>query len=147
MGRSQKYNHQPAMIMVHDKILRSIVTAIIDPNLNENQFGGRIYQNTMLTRILLNYKAINYGLNKILLIYLKKAFDYVYRNILKEKINKNSKINETNKALINNTLTIYDSININICNNIIGPTRGIPQGSVFGSIFFTYYVNNILSNL
>ena len=105
----------PAMIMMHDKILRSNVTAIIDPNLNENQFGGRICQNTMLTRILLNYKAINYGLNKILLIYLKKTFDYVYRNILKEKINKDSKINETNKALINNILTIYDSININIC--------------------------------
>ena len=100
-----------------------------------------------IARILLNYKEINYGLNKILLIDLKKAFDCVDRNILKEKINKDSKINETNKALINNILTIYDSININICNDIIEPTRGVPQGSVFGPIFFTYYVNNILSNL
>ena len=137
----------PAMIMVHDKILRSIVTTIIDPNLNENQFGGRTGQNTILARILLNYKAINNRFNKILLIDLKKAFDCVDRNILKEKINKDSKINESNKGLINNILTIYDSININIHNDIIEPTRGVPQGSVFGPIFFTYYVNNILSNL
>ena len=137
----------PAMIMVHDKILRSIVTAIIDPNLNENQFGGRIGQDTTLARILLNYKAINNRLNKILLIDLKKAFDCVDRKILKEKINNDNNINEINKALLNNILTIYDSININILNDIIEPTRGVPQGSVFGPIFFTYYVNNLITNI
>ena len=68
----------------------------------------------MLARILLNYKSINNRLNKILLINLKKAFDCVERNILKEKINKVSKINETNEALLNNILTIYNAININI---------------------------------
>ena len=97
--------------------------------------------------ILINYKDINYWLNKILHIDLKKAFNCVDRNILKEKINKDNKINKTNKALINNILTIYDSININICNDIIESTKGVPQGSVFGPIFFNYYVNNILSNL
>ena len=63
----------------------------------------------MLVRILLNYKVINYRLNKILLIDLKKGIFCVDRNILKEKINKDSKISETNKALINNILIIYDS--------------------------------------
>ena len=56
----------------------------------------------MLARILLNYKAINYGLNKKFLIDIKKEFDCLDRNILKENINKDSKIKETNKLLINN---------------------------------------------
>ena len=77
----------------------------------------------MLARILLNYKDINNILNKILLIDLKKVFDCVDRNILKEKINKDSRIKETNKALINNIPTIYDAININILKYIIEPTR------------------------
>ena len=74
-----------AMIMVHDKILRNIVTTILEPNLNENQFGGRKGHNTTLAKIPLNYKATKNKLNKILLIDLKKAFDCVNRTILKEK--------------------------------------------------------------
>ena len=137
----------PAIIMVHDKILRSIVKSILHPNLNDNQFGGRKGQDTTLARILLNYKAKKNKFNKILLIDLKKAFDYVDRTILREKINKDGKINEINKSLLNNILTIYESININILGDIIEPTRGVPQGSVYGPILITYYINNILANL
>ena len=76
----------PAMIKVHDKILRKIVTTILEPNPNENQFRGRKGHNTILPKILLNYKATKNKLNKILLINLKKAFDCVNRTVLKGKI-------------------------------------------------------------
>ena len=34
-------NIMPTAIMIHDKILRSIIISILHPNSNENQFGGR----------------------------------------------------------------------------------------------------------
>ena len=71
-------NIMPAAIMVHDKILRSILISILHPNLNEN------------------------------------AFDCIDRTILRNKINKDEKIKEIEKSLLNNILTIYDSISINI---------------------------------
>ena len=50
-------NIMPAAIMVHDKILISIIISILHPNLNENHFGGRKGLDSTLAKILLNYKA------------------------------------------------------------------------------------------
>ena len=36
---------------------------------------------------------------------------------------------------------------MNILNEVIEPTTGIPQGNVFGPIFFIYYINNIFTNI
>ena len=61
-----------------------------------------------MARTLLNYKASKNKFNKILLIDLRKAFDYVGRIILKNKINNDSKIDEIDKSFLNKILTIYD---------------------------------------
>ena len=72
----------PSLLMVHDKILYSIIVDILEPKPNKNQFGGRKGLDTTLAKILINYKATNKNMAKILLIDLKKAFDLLERNIL-----------------------------------------------------------------
>ena len=137
----------PAMIMVHDIILRNIIISILHQNINENKFWGKKGHDTTFARILLNYKAIKNKFNKIHLIDLRKAFYYIGRTILKNIINNNSKIDEIDKSLLNNILIIYDSININILDDTLETTRGLPQGSVYEPKLFKYYINDILSNI
>ena len=71
----------PAIIMVHDKILSQIINEDIDSILDINQFGGRQGLDTTSAKTLINYKATEEDMNKILLIDLRKAFDTVDRKI------------------------------------------------------------------
>ena len=62
--------------MVHYKILYSIIVDMLEPKLNKNQFGGRKGLDTTLAKILINYKATNKNMEKILLIDLKNLLIY-----------------------------------------------------------------------
>ena len=54
----------PAMIMVHDIILRNIIISILHQNINENKKKKKKGHDTTFARILLNYKAIKTNLTK-----------------------------------------------------------------------------------
>ena len=135
----------PSLIMVHDKILYSIIIDMLEPKLNKNQFGGRKGLDTTLAKILINYKSTTETMEKILLIDLKKAFDLLDRNILINKIENDNNIDQFQKQLIKNIIQIYNSINVEILGQTINQTKGIPQGSVFGPLFFIYYINDVLN--
>ena len=62
--------------MVHNKILYSIIVDMLEPKLNKNQCGGRKGLDTTLAKILINYKATNKNMEKILLIDLKNLLIY-----------------------------------------------------------------------
>ena len=62
--------------MVHYKILYSIIVDMLEHKLNKNQFGGRKGLDITLAKILINYKATNKNMEKILLIDLKNLLIY-----------------------------------------------------------------------
>ena len=107
-----------------------------------NQFGGRQGLDITSAKTLINYKAVAEDMKKIILIAVRKVFDTIDRV---NKISKNNKLQTTNILL--NILKIYGSIKISIIENIIKPTKGVPQVSVFRPKLFIYYINETLSEI
>ena len=126
----------PAIIMIIDKITRSIVNKLIKNKIAANQHGAREYHSINIAKLELLMEAKHKGLNKTVLLDLNKAFDTINRKILRDKIIIFAKNDLYLIEILNLTLDLYELINYNICDKIIEPSLGIPQGSVYGPLFF-----------
>ena len=133
----------PAIIMVLDKITILYSSPLGNRMLSKYQHGGRTQYSTNTAKMNLIYSAKTKGYTYCLLLDLSKAFDKVDRTKLRTEIT-NLSDNQLRQILLN-TLIIYSQIQVKIDNEIINPTRGIPQGSVYGPLLFTLYINNILT--
>ena len=128
--------------MILDKLLYPIIHKHIIPAIPINQYGSGNRIDITAAKINIMHNAKKHNLSKILLIDIKKAFDIVDRQILQQKINEIP--NSCPKELLIIILNLYNKINIEIQDTAIHPQRGIPQGSVYGTLFFLIYINDIL---
>ena len=135
----------PAIIMTLDKITIAYASPKADIYLSKYQHGGRSKYSTNTAKLNLIYSTNTKGYKYCLLLDLSKAFDKVNRQILKETINQIPD-NQLSQLLLYVT-ELYKKIDIDIEGEIIKPTRGIPQGSAYGPLLFTLYINKILKDM
>lgn len=125
----------PAWSIVLDKLLFKIVSPTMNNTLYPNQFGLS-HKGDVTTKVNIIYDIIKKAVNENILTDITKAFDTVNRTILRKKID--TLPQNTPKSLLKDILDIYALINTNITNRSLHPTRGVPQGSVFGPLFFSF---------
>ena len=109
------------------------------------QFGFVERGNCNIAKIMMWYQSKQNGFSKHLLIDIKKAFDSIDRNQLRNFLNEDFQ-NEQLSILLN-FIDIYDTIEVELLGDRIYPTKGGPQGSAIVPVFFIYYLDKSLKNL
>ncbi|MGL5920981.1 MAG: reverse transcriptase domain-containing protein [Bacteroidales bacterium] len=131
----------PAWLMVLEKIALPFVKNLIDGKISLNQFGFKEHSDCNLAKAMVVYNAKKKGMDKLILIDVRKAFDSIDRIILRRKI---IELLGNNGYILQLFIDIYDMLNIEILGTKISPTIGGPQGDVLVPIMFNIYLNDII---
>ena len=94
---------------------------------------------------MIYYKSQKYNYKKALLIDIKKAYDSVNRNKLKEIIK--SKFENKEALFLITFIEIYESLTMIINGSEINTLKGLPQGSALSPMYFNLYINDALISL
>ena len=112
--------------------------------LQRYQWGGILDGSTYKAMIDLRLKMKKEKVKGVLFLDMKKGYDSINFSLLKEMINKieNNRI----KTILLNWWILLSNLDVEINNNIIRRTRGIPMGSSLSPIIFVFYLHNIIDD-
>ena len=79
----------PAWLITLEKIAKPIINKLINSKISISQFGFKEKSDCNLAKTMIYYKSQKYNYKKALLIDIRKAYDSVNRNKLKEIITNN----------------------------------------------------------
>ena len=88
-----------------------MVEKIVSNKITKSQFGFKHDSDCNMAKIMIYYKSKKHKLNKALLIDIKKAYDSVSRNKLKEIIS--TTFIEAEAKFLNYFINLYESLKIN----------------------------------
>ena len=126
----------PAVIMAVFKITIQYSSPKGNLILRLYKHGARSKLLTNTAKLNLIYITQQQGFKYCALLDLSKAFDKVDRGKLKEII---TKLNDPHLSqLLQGVLEVYDKIQIEVQEELIKPTRGLPQGSATGHFCLHY---------
>ena len=135
----------PAWMAIFEKLITPVVKLVTKNHLSENQFGFKEDSSCNLAKMRIAYYAVKNGLNKILLIDLKKAFDSVNLTTLEAMIIEH--LPQSSHIILRHIITLYKLLRIDLYDNNITPEVGIPQGASFSCLLFNLYIDPIIKDM
>ena len=138
-------NILPAWLIILEKLCISKIKELLCNKIKMTQYGFIQGGDCNLAKIMVWYQKNKKGLDKHLLIDIKKAFDSINRFKLREILE--GDFIGKDLELITGFIDICDSLEIEILGERIFPTKGGPQGSSIIHILFCYYLDKVIQKV
>ncbi|MBI2271685.1 MAG: hypothetical protein HYU69_15185 [Bacteroidetes bacterium] len=126
----------PAWLMLMKKLSLPTLLASIQDKIKNFQYGSIEGRSTGIARLTIIHNSRKFGYNKSVLIDIRKAYDSIPREQLRNKI--------IAQKLILSNLSIDNRMQYEIMDYTIHPTRGLSQGDPWSPILFNFYIGDTL---